>query len=344
MQLKCLIKLYREVIQREDNNEYKETEEMIDRIYTSQSLLNKIKIQQKYLKNVSIMDTVKNREKANCEVYKEIEEVIRNYHLNNFSKNGKGQANELIEYLTSRRTFSNFIRKLWKNYEITNNMYKYTAMVTENAFITPYKKALYSKSPEKGKCPTCNRMATQKHILSDCTETRYDMIKRHDIVVEELYKEIINNKLWFDVDYARKIIYYTGGFLEKGKVIGTIIQDNRLGEKNRLKPDIVFVDLSHIIILDVIVCNDKRMLLNYNIKQNKYLPIMWALRRIYGKKKSIIIPVVFNTYGIVYEESKRLLDAYQIKLDYNKILRQILCKEVDMLMKQSIKYNHPQTD
>ena len=71
---------------------------------------------------------------------------------------------------------------------------------------------------------------------------------------------------------------------------------------------------------------------------------MWALRRIYGKKKSVIIPVVFNTYGIVYEESKRLLDAYQIKLDYNKLLRQILCKEVDMLMKQSIKYNHPQTD
>ena len=86
------------------------------------------------------MDTVKNREKANCEVYKEIEEVIRTYHLNNFSKNGKGQANELIEYLTSRRTFSNFIRKLWKNYEITNNMYKYTAMVTENVFITLYKK------------------------------------------------------------------------------------------------------------------------------------------------------------------------------------------------------------
>ena len=68
IQLKCLIKLYREVIQREDNNEYKETEEMIDRIYTSQSLLNKIRIQQKYLKNDNIMETVKNREKANCDI------------------------------------------------------------------------------------------------------------------------------------------------------------------------------------------------------------------------------------------------------------------------------------
>ena len=85
------------------------------------------------------MEVIKDKEKNEIEVYKEIDEVIKTYHLNNFSKNGKGQANELVEYLTSRKTFSNFIKKLWKNYEITNSMYKFTSIVTENAFITPYK-------------------------------------------------------------------------------------------------------------------------------------------------------------------------------------------------------------
>ena len=56
-------------------------------------------------------------------------------------------------------------------------MYKFTSMVTENAFITPYKKALFNKTPEKGKCLTCNKLTTQRHIQGDCIEERYDMIK-----------------------------------------------------------------------------------------------------------------------------------------------------------------------
>ena len=152
------------------------------------------------------------------------------YSINNFSKNGKGQANELVEYLSSLKTFSNLIKKLWNNFEITNNMYKFASTVTENALITPYKKALFSKTLEKGKCMICNKLATQKHILYDCIEERYDMIKRRDIVVEELYKELIKEKLWFDADCERKVIYFTCIFLEKGKVIGNNIQDKEKNE------------------------------------------------------------------------------------------------------------------
>ena len=71
-------------------------------------------MQQRYLKNNDVLRIIQDKEKNEVDIYKEIEEIIRKYHINNFSKNGKGQANELVEYLLSRKTFSNFIKKLWK--------------------------------------------------------------------------------------------------------------------------------------------------------------------------------------------------------------------------------------
>ena len=56
---------------------------------------------------------VKIKERNENNIRQEKEEIIKKYYLNNFSKNGKCQANELVEYLTSRKTFSNFIKKLW---------------------------------------------------------------------------------------------------------------------------------------------------------------------------------------------------------------------------------------
>ena len=48
--------------------------------------------------------------------------------------------------------------------------------------------------------------------------------------------------------------------------------------------------------------------------------------------KGNVIPVIFNTYGIIYYESKILLDKYQIKLDYNKLFKEILIQEADMMI------------
>ena len=37
----------------------------------------------------------------------------------------------------------------------------------------------------------------------------------------------------------------------------------------------------------------------------------------------------------IFEESKKELERYQIRLDYNKLLREILVKEVNILIKQN---------
>ena len=63
MQLKCLIKLNREISKRDENNELRQTEELITRIYLSQSLLNKIKMQQRYLKNNDVLKIIQDKDK-----------------------------------------------------------------------------------------------------------------------------------------------------------------------------------------------------------------------------------------------------------------------------------------
>ena len=135
-------------------------------------------------------------------------------------------------------------------------------------------------------------------------------------------------------EYSRKFIQFTGGFLEKGKVIGSILKDKYLNNGS-LKPDIVYVSISEIIVIDVNICLEGRMKMNYNEKFNKYLKLALELRRLYGVKKFRIIPVIFNIYGIIYERSRSDLERFQIKLDYNKLFREILVKEVNILIKQN---------
>ena len=74
-------------------------------------------------------------------------------------------------------------------------MYKLTSMVTENAFIILYKKEIMNKTPGEGICKTCNLKNDERHILGWCKEINYDLIQRHDIVVDDVYEEIIKERL-----------------------------------------------------------------------------------------------------------------------------------------------------
>ena len=69
MQLKYLIKLYVEFSKREENNELWQSKELITRIYSSQSLFNKIKIQQRYLKNNDVLKIIQDKEKNEVDIY-----------------------------------------------------------------------------------------------------------------------------------------------------------------------------------------------------------------------------------------------------------------------------------
>ena len=78
------------------------------------------------------------------------------------------------------------------------------------------------------------------------------------------------------------------------------------------------------------------MHINYNEKTTKYASLMLRLRKLFKIKRARVIPVIFNIYGIIYEQSKKDIHKIQIKYDHNKILKEILCKEIDVF----IKYNN----
>ena len=74
-QLKTLIKLYRGIYDRSEDDIYKQTNEMINRIYTFHKILKKIELHQKYLNDDNFMNMIKkiikaiycNTEKGECE-------------------------------------------------------------------------------------------------------------------------------------------------------------------------------------------------------------------------------------------------------------------------------------
>ena len=59
LQLKTLVKLYREIYDRSEDDIYKQTNEMINRIYTSHSILKKIELHQRYLNDDNFMNMIK---------------------------------------------------------------------------------------------------------------------------------------------------------------------------------------------------------------------------------------------------------------------------------------------
>ena len=73
-------------------------------------LINKIKINIKYLKNDNLINIIINGIDNN-EIYKKVEEEIENYHLNKLSKNGKWQSRFLVEYLNDKKNRFEINRK-----------------------------------------------------------------------------------------------------------------------------------------------------------------------------------------------------------------------------------------
>ena len=43
---------------------------------------------------------------------------------------------------------------------------------------------------------------------------------------------------------------------------------------------------------------------NFNEKRSKYRNLKFKIMNIFNIKKGNVIPVIFNTYGIIYNESK----------------------------------------
>ena len=96
-------------------------------------------------------------------------------------------------------------------------MFRMINIVIENAFITKYKLSMFNNSPQEGICNTCNLPNNEIHILGMCKECQYDTIKRNDIVINEIFKYLIDYKIYGDYSNDRKYIKFPGCFIESGK-------------------------------------------------------------------------------------------------------------------------------
>ena len=86
-----------------------------------------------------------------------------------------------------------------------------------------------------------------------------------------------------------------------------------VGNREKTPFRYVFVCINNIIINGVIMYDGKRIILNHNIKQNKYLQMICTLETTHGKKIYVIICIVFNMYRIKHSNNNMSLDANGIK-------------------------------
>ena len=74
--LSQFVKLYREIYDRSEDDIYQQTNEMINRIYTSHWILKKIELHQRYLNDNEFMNMIKNKDKSNEEIFKYVEDNL----------------------------------------------------------------------------------------------------------------------------------------------------------------------------------------------------------------------------------------------------------------------------
>ena len=98
--LRCLIKLYKEIKEREKKDTLKEIDDELNNKWKTRSLLQAIKKHQKYLKIDKLMNMI-NKIEDKEELDKYLKVCIENYHLNKWKKKGKSQAINLINFMDS---------------------------------------------------------------------------------------------------------------------------------------------------------------------------------------------------------------------------------------------------
>ena len=149
----------------------------------------------------------------------------------------------LINYMESINYDKVVVSKIWKIFTIINKMYKMYILIQESAFITPFKKMTINKEVFKtGLCIVCAIPATQRHILGGCQQRKCELIERHDIIVNEIYKTIIERKLDNEYDSRLKRIKLKEWFLETCKMMCSVVNDKIISEMNQ-KPRYIICQL-----------------------------------------------------------------------------------------------------
>ncbi|BFU24574.1 hypothetical protein, conserved [Entamoeba histolytica] len=85
-------------------------------------------------------------------------------------------------------------------------------------------------------------------------------------------------------------------------------------------------------IIDVVICQDNNLELNYIHKINKYKELQEKLRNNREIIYVEIIPVILSINGLIHKESVRRLKTLKLQLDFSKILQTIIIKNMKDLM------------
>ncbi|BFU22483.1 hypothetical protein, conserved [Entamoeba histolytica] len=85
-------------------------------------------------------------------------------------------------------------------------------------------------------------------------------------------------------------------------------------------------------IIDVAICQDNNLELNYIHKINKYKELQEKIRNNRELICVEIIPVILSINGLIHKESARRLKTLKLQLDFAKILRTIIIKNMKDLI------------
>ncbi|BFU20666.1 hypothetical protein, conserved [Entamoeba histolytica] len=183
-------------------------------------------------------------------------------------------------------------------------------------------------------CKHChNTIASISHILLGCPVIKKNQISKHDYVCKQIYKHILitqfNEFDAIDFNILHKCINNDEMVITYNKDL--LVSDNSFHDK---RPDIYYQNMKEKkgYIIDVAICQDNNLELNYIHKINKYKELQEKLRNNREIIYVEIIPIILSINGLIHKESARRLKTLKLQLEFPKILRTIIIKNMKDLM------------
>ncbi|BFU18675.1 hypothetical protein, conserved [Entamoeba histolytica] len=160
-----------------------------------------------------------------------------------------------------------------------------------------------------------------------------NQISKHDYVCKQIYKHVLITQFTeFDaIDFNNP-----PKCINNDKMIVTYNKDLLVSDHSfhARRHNIYYQNMKEKkgYIIDVAICQDNNLELNYIHKINKYKDLQEKLR---NNKEIIyveIIPVILSINGLIHKESIRRLKSLKLQLYFSKVLQTIIIKNMKDLM------------
>ena len=217
--------------------------------------------------------------------------------------------------------------QVWKKINIKRSAYLMVIRMQEGTTLNGSRKAIVKQTNVSKYCKYCPGMvATINHILLSCVINKKRQIQKHDYLAKFIYRkieEITTISKQEPIEHSR--------ILPHMKLMwNTNIVSTALGEFPK-RPDIYLKTIDRGLIIDVAIVADHNIRIAYVKKLNRYRRLVRELNKI-EKSNYIIIPVIMTISGLINQETIKQLKRYQINIDWNKVVRDIVVRNMQDLM------------